>query len=104
MNLFESDDPLAIAIKPPPSESALDRENRIRAEQEAKRRSDLIDEELRAEKEAKRKQSAEVKVSFAVNVHSTIIPYRPARPPTTFPHNIPIIIICDATALRGILL
>jgi hypothetical protein len=40
------DDPLACVFAPPPNESEDDKESRIRAEQEAKRRSDAIDEEL----------------------------------------------------------
>ena len=62
MNLFDVDDPLSMAIKPPSSESAHEREARVSAELEAKRISDRIDEEIRAEREAKKRQNTEVKV------------------------------------------
>ena len=62
MNLFDADDPLSMAIKPPSTESALEREARVSAEVEAKKRSDRIDEEIRAEREAKKRQNTEVKV------------------------------------------
>lgn len=42
-----SSDPLAVALQPPPNESQLERENRLKAELEAKKRSDNIDRMLR---------------------------------------------------------
>ena len=41
-----TDDPLAYVFAPPPNESEHERENRMRAEDEAKKRSDAIDEEI----------------------------------------------------------
>jgi len=60
LNLFDADDPLSMAIKPPPSESALEREARINAELEAKRISDLIDQEIKLG--AKQRPNTEVKL------------------------------------------
>ena len=42
-----SSDPLAVALQPPANETQLERENRLRAELEAKKRSDNIDRMLR---------------------------------------------------------
>lgn len=40
-------DPLSVALQPPANESQAEREGRLRAEQEAKKRSDNIDKMLR---------------------------------------------------------
>ena len=56
-----TEDPLAHVFAPPPNESHHDKENRIRAEQEAKKRSDAIDEEINRERNA-RKTSKPVKI------------------------------------------
>ncbi|KIK71535.1 hypothetical protein GYMLUDRAFT_211852 [Collybiopsis luxurians FD-317 M1] len=55
-------DPLAATLLPPSSETQEERELRIRAETEAKRVSDKIDEMIRQEKLAKKKVQAEVNV------------------------------------------
>ena len=47
-------DPLAEALRPPDNESADERQRRIRAEEEARRVSDSIDDMIRAEKKEKR--------------------------------------------------
>ena len=49
-----TDDPLARVFAPPPDESQFDRENRIRAELEAKKRSDAIDEEINKQRLSRR--------------------------------------------------
>jgi hypothetical protein len=56
-----TDDPLAYVFAPPPDESQHDKENRVRAEQEAKRRSDAIDEEINKQRIA-RKNTKPVKI------------------------------------------
>lgn len=56
-----TDDPLAAVFAPPPNESQNEKENRIRAEQEAKKRSDAIDEEINRQRNA-RKNSKPVKI------------------------------------------
>lgn len=61
-SIYSADDPLALAIKPPPSESDIERQQRIAKELEAKLVSDRIDEELRLERETKKKQNMQVKV------------------------------------------
>lgn len=56
-----TDDPLAHVFAPPPNESQHDKENRVRAEQEAKKRSDAIDEEINKQR-ASRKNTKPVKI------------------------------------------
>lgn len=53
---LDVDDPLSRALQPPADESPAEREERIRAEREAKRVSDEIDEELRKERAAFRRK------------------------------------------------
>jgi guanine nucleotide-binding protein subunit alpha len=56
------DDPLTRALQPSPDESAAEREERIRAEKEAKRLSDEIDEELKKERKRERGKEKPVRV------------------------------------------
>ena len=74
------EDPLTHVLAPPPNESQHDKENRIRAEQEAKKRSDAIDEEINRERNA-RKNSRPVKVLLLgeCSVHSRL--HLDRRPP-----------------------
>lgn len=53
------DDPLALAIAPPPDESPEQREARLSAEAEARRISEVIDEQLRIEKATHRKRRSQ---------------------------------------------
>ena len=55
------DDPLAHVFAPPPNESQFDKENRVRAEQEAKKRSDAIDDDINKQRNA-RKSTKPVKI------------------------------------------
>ncbi len=55
-------DPLAAAIAPPPNETPAARTARLRAEAEARRVSEEIDEQLKAERAARRRQRPCVKV------------------------------------------
>ncbi|KAF9778279.1 guanine nucleotide binding protein, alpha subunit [Thelephora terrestris] len=50
-------DPITAALLPPPNESAADREKRLRAEEQAKKISDDIDEMLKAERNERRKKN-----------------------------------------------
>lgn len=59
---ISDDDPLTRAIAPPPNETSADRELRIAAEQEAKRVSDTIDEELNRQRIADKKYPKPVKI------------------------------------------
>ncbi|KAI5119428.1 hypothetical protein M0805_009879 [Coniferiporia weirii] len=61
-SIYSADDPLALALRPPPSESEAEREARVAAELEAKRISDRIDEDLRQERERKRRANMQVKL------------------------------------------
>lgn len=54
-------DPLSVALQPPPNESQLERENRLKAEQEAKKRSDNIDKMLReSDRRSRRRKTIRV--------------------------------------------
>ena len=55
-------DPLAVAIAPPKNESPAARAARLRAEAEARRVSDEIDEQLKQDRVARRRQRPCVKV------------------------------------------
>ena len=57
----DDDDPLAHVLAPPPNESQHDKEQRIKTEQAAKKRSDAIDEEINKQRIA-RKNSKPVKI------------------------------------------
>ncbi|KIJ61417.1 hypothetical protein HYDPIDRAFT_96606 [Hydnomerulius pinastri MD-312] len=56
------DDPLTRAIAPPPNETLAEREQRISAEQEAKRISDAIDEELNRQRITEKKGPKAIKI------------------------------------------
>jgi guanine nucleotide-binding protein subunit alpha len=51
-------DPISAALRPPSNESPTDRERRLKAEADAKKISDDIDEMIKAEKNGKRKEKA----------------------------------------------
>jgi guanine nucleotide-binding protein alpha-1 subunit len=53
--LDDPNDPLALALRPPPNETAQERIAREKAEAEARRISDEIDEELKKEREGMKK-------------------------------------------------
>ena len=55
-------DPLAVALLPPPDESPIDREVRLKAEIDAKKVSDSIDDMLRQERIDQKKSKAAVNV------------------------------------------
>lgn len=55
-----TDDPLAQVFAPPPNESQHDKENRVRAEQEAKKRSDAIDEEINKQRNARKNKPVKI--------------------------------------------
>lgn len=61
-SIYSTDDPLALALKPPATETDEERQLRVAAELEAKRISDKIDEDLRVERERKRRANMQVKV------------------------------------------
>ncbi|KAF8510274.1 guanine nucleotide binding protein, alpha subunit [Gautieria morchelliformis] len=55
-SLNDPDDPISRALQPPPDESPSERDERLRAEREAKRVNDEIDDELRRERAALRRK------------------------------------------------
>lgn len=52
---FSNDDPLDKVLAPSPNETSEERATRLEAEAEAKRVSDMIDEELRRQEKADKK-------------------------------------------------
>ncbi|KAG1737296.1 guanine nucleotide binding protein, alpha subunit [Suillus lakei] len=61
-SIRSQDDPLSLAIRPPPEESDSDRHIRLQHEAEARRISEQIDEELRFEREKLKKSKSDVKL------------------------------------------
>ncbi|KAJ3852233.1 guanine nucleotide-binding protein [Lentinula lateritia] len=61
-SIYSQDDPLTEALKPPESETELERRARLEEEAEAKRVSEQIDEELRIERESMKRKRGDVKV------------------------------------------
>ena len=57
-----SDDPLTLAMAPPPNETEEEKAARLHEEAEAKRISDLIDEELNRQRQAERRGPKPVKL------------------------------------------
>ncbi len=58
----DTDDPLTRAMAPPTNETEGERAERVRAEAEAKRVSDMIDEELNRQRIAEKKGPKPVKM------------------------------------------
>lgn len=52
-------DPLAVALKPPPNESPIQREQRLQAENDAKKISDNIDDMIRRERAERKRERAD---------------------------------------------
>ncbi|KAF8440378.1 guanine nucleotide binding protein, alpha subunit [Boletus edulis BED1] len=61
-SIRSQDDPLSIAIRPPPTETETDRQVRLQQEAEARRISEQIDEELRIEREKLKRSKGDVKL------------------------------------------
>ncbi|OBZ66663.1 Guanine nucleotide-binding protein G(t) subunit alpha-3 [Grifola frondosa] len=59
---FDSSDPLAIVLAPPPNETPAERWAREQIEAEARRISEQIDDQLKAEKQALKKRKKPIKV------------------------------------------
>lgn len=51
----DDDDPLSLAMAPPPNEAPQEREKRLAAEAAAQKRSDAIDEELNKQRQLEKK-------------------------------------------------
>ncbi|KAJ3888307.1 guanine nucleotide binding protein, alpha subunit [Lentinula edodes] len=61
-SIYSQDDPLTEALKPPESETELERRARLEEEAEAKRVSEQIDEDLRLERESMKRKRGDVKL------------------------------------------
>jgi len=63
-SIHSQNDPITEALKPPPSETEAERIARLTAEEEARRISEKIDNDLREEREHLRRKKGDVKVSI----------------------------------------
>lgn len=63
-SIYSQDDPITAAMKPPSSETEVERTRRLEAEAHAKRVSEQIDEDLREERERLKKKKGDVKVGY----------------------------------------
>ena len=61
-SVHSQDDPLTLALRPPPFETEEERDIRLREEAEAKETSDKIDEDIKLEKQRLQKAKGNVKV------------------------------------------
>lgn len=64
------DDPLTRAMAPPPGETLEERDLRLAAEQEAKRISDAIDDDLNRQRIAEKKSPKAIKILLLGAFHS----------------------------------
>ncbi|KAJ7690671.1 guanine nucleotide-binding protein alpha-4 subunit [Mycena rosella] len=62
MTVASDIDPLSLALAPPPGETPQDRDTRLQLEREAKKRSDLIDQELARQRINDKKTARPVKI------------------------------------------
>lgn len=67
-SIYSQDDPLTLALRPPPQETDAERRARLQREANAKRISEKIDEELRQEREKLKKRKSDVKVCLFLHV------------------------------------
>ncbi|KAF7795596.1 hypothetical protein EIP86_006759, partial [Pleurotus ostreatoroseus] len=78
---YNDDDPLARVLAPPPNETPEDRARRLHAEEEAKRISDAIDEEIQQQQKAEKKTTRPIKILLLAKVslpHSHDVPGPPS--------------------------
>jgi guanine nucleotide-binding protein alpha-1 subunit len=61
-SVYSQEDPLAFAIRPPDAESELDRNTRLQSEADAKRISEVIDEQIKIDKRNYEKSKQDVRV------------------------------------------
>ena len=74
-SVYSQDDPLSSALRPPDAETELERRARLQREAEAKRISDVIDEQLKVDRRIYEKSKQDVRVCF---------PPMPSSPCLTF--------------------
>ncbi len=63
-SVYSQEDPLASAIRPPDAETELERRARLQREADAKRISDVIDEQLKVDRRVFEKSKQDVRVCF----------------------------------------
>lgn len=64
-SVYSQEDPLSSAIRPPDAETELERRARLQREAEAKRISDVIDEQLKVDRRIYEKSKQDVRVCFS---------------------------------------
>jgi len=64
-SVYSQDDPLSSAIRPPDAETELERRARLQREAEAKRISDVIDEQIKVDRRIFEKSKQDVRVCFS---------------------------------------
>jgi hypothetical protein len=75
-SVYSQDDPLSFATRPPEAETDLERRARLQREADAKRISDIIDEQLKTDKRNYEKSKRDVRVRvlslslFSLTSHS----------------------------------
>lgn len=112
-SIRSQDDPLSLAIRPPPEESDTDRQIRLQNEAEARRISERIDEELRFEREKLKKAKSDVKVipstlapiaglTLVYNSYFSSVRPSQANPPCKSSSNsCTVLLLSKASACRG---
>ena len=67
-SVYSQDDPLSFAIRPPDVETELDRRARLQREADAKRISDVIDEQLKIDRRNYDKSKQDVRVCYPLPI------------------------------------
>jgi guanine nucleotide-binding protein subunit alpha len=67
-SVYSQDDPLSFAIRPPDVETELDRRARLQREADAKRISDVIDEQLKIDRRNYDKSKQDVRVCYLLPI------------------------------------
>ena len=64
-SVYSQEDPLSLAIRPPDAETELERRARLQREADAKRISDIIDEQIKIDRKNYDKSKQDVRVCFS---------------------------------------
>jgi len=64
-SVYSQEDPLSFAIRPPDAETELERRARLQREADAKRISDIIDEQIKIDRKNYDKSKQDVRVCYS---------------------------------------
>jgi hypothetical protein len=84
-SVYSQEDPLSSAIRPPDAETELERRARLQREAEAKRISDVIDEQLKVDRRVYEKSKQDVRVCFPPTSSLSLSHSHPLSPPAAAP-------------------